>query len=96
MAALSIDSITGVSDKVYVDDVSEKQNAPAKDERPNGFIIDSQQRVAEERRLIHKLDIRLMPIITLIFIINYIDVCLLLFALIVGSLHEIDSSFAWP
>lgn len=37
-------------------------------------ILDAQHRVAAERHLVRKLDMRLMPMIFLIFIMNYIDV----------------------
>lgn len=83
MAAGSVDSIKKISDKTYVDDVSEKQSAPAEVERPDRVNFDSEQRAAEERRLVRKLDMRLIPMVTLIFIMNYIDVCLLPFALVV-------------
>lgn len=38
-------------------------------------ILDAENRKKAERRLVRKLDMRLMPTIVLIFIMNYIDVC---------------------
>lgn len=37
-------------------------------------ILDAHDRLYAERRLVRKLDMRLMPMIFLIFIMNYIDV----------------------
>ena len=37
-------------------------------------ILDAGRRAVEERRLLRKLDMRLMPMIILIYLMNYIDV----------------------
>ena len=38
------------------------------------MLLDSERRKEEERRLVRKLDMRLLPMIILIYIMNYIDV----------------------
>ena len=40
----------------------------------SAVILDVERRTVEERHLVRKLDTRLMPMIILIFIMNYIDV----------------------
>ena len=40
----------------------------------SSVILDSERRVVAERQLLHKLDFRLMPMIILIYLMNYIDV----------------------
>lgn len=75
MAAGSIDSKKGVPEEAYVEDISDKRDSTARDAGvSNRVILDPEQRAAEERRLVRKLDMRLMPTIILIFIMNYIDV----------------------
>lgn len=44
------------------------------DSASEASILEVHSRVAAERRLVRKLDMRLMPMIFLIFIMNYIDV----------------------
>lgn len=40
----------------------------------------SQERIAAEKRLVRKLDMRVLPTIFVIYIMNYIDVCANLFS----------------
>ena len=51
----------------------EKNNTPSQDDE--GLPAPgSQERLLAERRLVRKLDMRLIPTIFIIFIMNYIDV----------------------
>ena len=40
----------------------------------DGVLLEKDKRVSAERRLVKKLDYRLLPTVVLIFIMNYIDV----------------------
>lgn len=40
----------------------------------DGYILDSEIRLTAEKKLVRKLDFRLLPTIVIIFIMNYIDV----------------------
>ena len=44
------------------------------DPNGDGVLLENDQRVSAERRLVKKLDHRLLPTIILIYIMNYIDV----------------------
>ncbi|KAI5119172.1 hypothetical protein M0805_008655 [Coniferiporia weirii] len=50
-----------------------KTDEPDESASGKSIILDAEKRVVEERRLLRKLDSRLLPIIILIFIMNYID-----------------------
>ena len=56
----------------------------------SSMVLDSERRVAEERRLVRKLDMRLMPIIILIFIMNYIDVSALFSLLLISGAFNVN------
>lgn len=96
MAAGSIDSKKGVPSEMYVEDISDKRDSPAQDGASNRVILDPEQRAADERRLVRKLDMRLMPMIILIFIMNYIDVCVTFYSrIVIVPLHMADQLFVW-
>ncbi len=57
--------IERVSAKIQEDDIKSESSIQ---------IMDAAKRKAAERHLVRKLDMRLMPTIVLIFIMNYIDV----------------------
>jgi hypothetical protein len=44
------------------------------DPNDDGVLLENDQRASAERRLVKKLDYRLLPTIILIYIMNYIDV----------------------
>ena len=48
-----------------------------RDDGSDEIIMDASKRRMEERRLVRKLDTRLLPMICLIYIMNYIDVSIL-------------------
>ena len=59
------------------------ENVPANEKEAKGrgddsasesSVVDASRRLHEEKHLVRKLDMRLMPTIFLIFIMNYIDV----------------------
>ena len=52
-----------------------------KDDGSDEIIMDASRRRVEERRLVRKLDTRLLPMIFLIYIMNYIDVSALDFVM---------------
>ena len=58
--------------------VDVKDRLPAQDDDLGFPELGSHERVLAEKRLVRKLDIRLLPTIVLIFIMNYIDVCSIL------------------
>ena len=53
---------------------TDKETGPH-DLSDDGFLLENDQRASAERRLVKKLDHRLLPTIVVIFIMNYIDVC---------------------
>ena len=65
-----------ISEKVSVTDVGKTLDSKGDDQtsESDGLFLDSERRKAEERHLVRKLDMRLLPMIILIFIMNYIDV----------------------
>jgi len=54
-------------------DVKEVENASADDHSIEGRLLGEQERKVAERKLVWKLDTRLMPCIFVIYIMNYID-----------------------
>ena len=44
----------------------------------NALLLENGQRTSAERRLVKKLDCRLLPTVVVIYIMNHIDVCRLL------------------
>ena len=73
------DVCMGVSTQIVDDisspgkvDVAELRNDD--DESSYSTILDAENRKAAERKLVRKLDSRLLPTIVLIYIMNYIDV----------------------
>jgi hypothetical protein len=62
--------------KATVDHKEHIQESPALDALPE---IGSLERLLAEKRLVRKLDTRLLPTIFLIFIMNYIDISLLVY-----------------
>ena len=44
------------------------------DPNEDGVLLESDKRASAERRLVKKLDYRLLPTIVMIYIMNYIDV----------------------
>lgn len=57
-----------------IQDDSQRTGDLTKDDSSEEIIMDAGKRRMDERRLVRKLDMRLMPMIFLIFIMNYIDV----------------------
>lgn len=57
-----------------IQDDSQRTGDLTKDDSSEEIIMDASKRRMDERRLVRKLDMRLMPMIFLIFIMNYIDV----------------------
>ena len=53
---------------VYIDDHKET------DPNDDGVLLESDKRSSAERRLVRKLDYRLLPTIVVIYIMNFIDV----------------------
>ena len=73
------DACMGVSTQIMDDisspgkvDVAELRNDD--DESSYSAILDAENRKTAERKLVRKLDSRLLPTIVLIYIMNYIDV----------------------
>ena len=58
----------------------------ATDSKGQGIFLGADMRPAAEKALVRKLDIRLMPVVTIIFIMNYIDV-----SFAIASLSHIKS-----
>ena len=58
--------------EVEVEQISQRQ--ASSDNLPDGELLASDVRPAAERRLVRMLDMRLLPTIIIIFIMNYIDV----------------------
>ena len=46
----------------------------ASDSNDDGVLLENDKRASAERRLVKKLDRRLLPMLTLMFIMNYVDV----------------------
>ena len=55
-----------------VDQISQRR--ASKESLPDGELLATDVRPAAERRLVRMLDMRLLPTIIVIFIMNYIDV----------------------
>ena len=57
--------------------ISEQQfiETSSLDKNPQYAYLTGDERVRREKDLVRKLDMRLLPTIVLIFIMNYIDVC---------------------
>ena len=51
-----------------------KETGSPHDPNDDGVLLEDDKRVAAERRLVKKLDHRLLPTIVVIYIMNYIDV----------------------
>ena len=79
------ESEKAITTESYSEDASIKSRKSAKNELDDGrdvgvnkdvdkAFLDPERRVVEERRLVRKLDMRLLPTIILIYIMNYIDV----------------------
>ena len=51
-----------------------KETVSPLDPNDDGVLLENDKRAAAERRLVKKLDHRLLPTIVVIFIMNYIDV----------------------
>ena len=58
--------------EVEVEQISQRQ--ASSENLPDGELLASDARPAAERRLVRTLDMRLLPTIIIIFIMNYIDV----------------------
>jgi hypothetical protein len=56
---------------VYIEALNETGSHDSNDD---GVLLVNDKRASAERQLVKKLDRRLMPMITLMFIMNYIDV----------------------
>ena len=65
-----------ISEKESVADGNKRLDRKGDDQTPEDdrMLLDSGRRKEEERRLVRKLDMRLLPMIILIYIMNYIDV----------------------
>lgn len=61
---------------VRIENPSERRSAasPNDDSEDDGILLRADVRPAAERSLVRKMDMRLLPTIILIFIMNYIDV----------------------
>ena len=60
---------------VYIEDIKETLTlAGSHDPNDDGVLLEDDNRASAERRLVKKLDYRLLPTIVLMFIMNYIDV----------------------
>ena len=79
------ESEKAITTESYSEDASIKSRKSTKNELDDGrgaavnkgvekMFLDPERRMAEERRLVRKLDMRLLPTIILIYIMNYIDV----------------------
>ena len=55
-------------------DDKQRSGDSIKDDASDEVVANVARRRAEERRLVRKLDMRLLPMIILIYIVNYIDV----------------------
>ena len=64
-------------EETYIEKASmdEKNGSSSDLDVANAVSMGPAKRAVEERQLVRKLDMRLMPMIILIFIMNYIDVC---------------------
>ena len=76
-------------DVVVVEHIEESSRSSQTDD-PDGALLAPSRRAHAERNLVRTLDMRLLPTIILIFIMNYIDVsrcflCVLPFTEIVSS-----------
>ena len=56
---------------VYIENHNEKGSH---DPRDDGVLLESDKRASAEKRLLKKLDYRLLPTIVVIYITNFIDV----------------------
>ena len=56
---------------VYIDNDKETTSHDSNDD---GVLLEGNKRVSAERRLVKKLDHRLLPTVVVIYIMNYIDV----------------------
>jgi hypothetical protein len=56
---------------VYIEAL--KETSPH-DSNDDGFLLENDERASAERRLVKKLDCRLLPTIMVIYFMNYIDV----------------------
>jgi hypothetical protein len=56
---------------VYIEDHKETGSHDSNDD---GALLEDDKRVSAERRLVKKIDYRLLPTIVVIYIMNYIDV----------------------
>lgn len=74
MAAMnsSTTEVAGFDEKVY--SVVEQPASDASVAGTDGDLLSADARPEAERRLVRQLDLRLMPTIIIIFIMNYIDV----------------------
>lgn len=68
-----MDDTTDVKDPVVVEHVEDRSSSSYVDNL-DSTLLDTSLRAQAERKLVRKLDWRLLPTIILIFIMNYIDV----------------------
>ena len=57
---------------VYIE--THKETAASHDSNDDGVLLEDDKRASAERRLVKKLDHRLLPTVVVIYIMNYIDV----------------------
>lgn len=70
---------SGKSEFVGTEEVEHLEKKPSSsfnDTKDDGYLLSADVRPSAERALVRKLDMRLLPTIILIFIMNYIDVSL--------------------
>ena len=68
-----VDDTTDVKDPVSVEHVEDRSNSSLVDDSDTA-LLDTGLRAQAEKKLVRKLDFRLLPTIILLFIMNYIDV----------------------
>jgi hypothetical protein len=56
------------------DYIEDRKETGSHDSNDDGVLLESDKRASAERRLVKKLDHRLLPTIVVIYIMNYIDV----------------------
>lgn len=77
-----------------VEHLEKKPSSSLSDTKEDGYLLAADVRPSAERALVRKLDMRLLPTIILIFIMNYIDVSLLPMFLDVALCRCRDVSFS--
>ena len=69
-SAEKIDAEKVTGDDVLIEHVSETKDETSDE---SNIVVNSERRAEQERRLVRKLDMRLLPMVFIIYVMNYID-----------------------